>query len=279
MTKAGERGGIDVAFCQLLNARGARILRFGHSATEAGKDVIATDRDGRLCAYQVKAGPIDLARFQSQLPQITMLVEAAVSHPNITGESHLPFFVTSGSISEPVQLLVRSLNDSWEQRGFPRLQLIAGPQLQAEFVELSADFWPLDPPDVRDFLSLYLATGKGDLNRKGFAGFLSSVLHSSADGPKREISRRISAAGIFASYLLEPFQRAEDHWSLFCGWTIVAAHLARAAAMYELPRREWKGHSRLAAARRKELFRPYRRRRYCPTAFARSLSNWTITPA
>lgn len=242
LTKAGERGGIDVAFCQVLLAQGCRILRFGHSSTEAGKDIIAIDRDQKLRAYQIKAGAIDLEKFNAQLPQITMLVEAAVSHPNVSNtERHLPFFVTSGALSEPVQLLVRSLNDSWQRRGFEPLTLVGGPQLHAEFMDLSSDFWPVEPPEVRDFLSLYLAEGKGDLNRKGLAAFLRSMLDETRSYSKAVVSRRIAAAGLFASYLLEPFYRETDHWSCFCGWTIVAAHQARAAELHALPSAVWKG--------------------------------------
>lgn len=242
LTKAGERGGIDVAFCQVLLAQGCRILRFGHSSTEAGKDIIAIDRDQKLRAYQVKAGAIDLEKFNAQLPQVTMLVEAAVSHPNVLStERHLPFFVTSGALSEPVQLLVRSLNDSWQRRGFEPLTLVGGPQLHAEFMDLSNDFWPVEPPEVRDFLSLYLAEGKGDLNRKGIAAFFRSTLDEKGSYSKTVVSRRIAAAGLFASYLLEPFYREADYWSCFCGWTIVAAHQARAAELHALPNAMWKG--------------------------------------
>ena len=59
LTKAGERGGLDVALCQILLARGCKILRAGHSPTEAGKDIIAITPKRELQAYQVKSGNID----------------------------------------------------------------------------------------------------------------------------------------------------------------------------------------------------------------------------
>ena len=240
LTKAGERGGIDVALCQILLAQGCRILKFGHGPTEAGKDIIAVGPNGDLRAYQVKSGPIDLARFERDLPQVTMLVEAAVSHPNVwNGERHLPFLVTSGPFSDPVQSLVRSLNDSWRQRGLRPLTLVGGQQLHADFMELSKDFWPVDPPNVRDFLSLYLAEGKGDLDRKGLAGFLRSFFPKDRSSPKTVIERRIAAAGLFGSYILETFYNNNDHWSLVSGWTMVAAYQAWAAEVHDIAAKKW----------------------------------------
>src|SRR5438552_5768321 len=227
LTKAGERGGIDVALCQILLAQGCRILKFGHGPTEAGKDIIAFGKDGDLRAYQVKSGPIDLAKFERGLGQVTMLVEAAVSHPNVrNGQRHRPFLVTSGSFSDPVQSLVRSMNESWQQRGLQPLTLIGGPQLHGDFMKLSSDFWPVEPPNVRDFLSLYLAEGKGDLDRKGFAAFLRSFFPEDRSSPTTVIERRIAAAALFGSYVLEAFYRNADHWSIFSGWIMVAAYQA-----------------------------------------------------
>lgn len=242
LTKAGERGGIDVALCQILLAQGCRILKFGHGPTEAGKDIIAVGRDGDLRAYQVKSGPIDLARFERDLPQVTMLVEAAVSHPNVRNvERHLPFLVTSGPFSDPVQSLVRSLNDSWQQRGLKPLTLVGGQQLHSDFMELSKDFWPVDPPNVRDFLSLYLAEGKGDLDQKGLAAFLRSFFSENPSSPKTVIERRIAAAGLFGSYILERFYSNDDHWSVFSGWTMVAGYQAWTAEVHDIARKKWIG--------------------------------------
>jgi hypothetical protein len=242
LTKAGERGGIDVALCQILLAQGCRILKFGHGPTEAGKDIIAFGKDGDLRAYQVKSGPIDLAKFERGLGQVTMLVEAAVSHPNVrNGQRHRPFLVTSGSFSDPVQSLVRSMNESWQQRGLQPLTLIGGPQLHGDFMKLSSDFWPVEPPNVRDFLSLYLAEGKGDLDRKGFAAFLRSFFPEDHSSQKTVIERRIAAAALFGSYVLEAFYSNADHWSIFSGWIMVAAYQAWIAELHDVPPKKWMG--------------------------------------
>jgi hypothetical protein len=219
LTKAGERGGLDLAFCQILLARGCKILRAGHSPTEAGKDIIAITHKRQLEAYQVKCGDIDLKAFQEIQPQITNLVEAGILHPSVRGGSkHRPFLVTTGTFKLPVEQTVQGLNNSWRRRGFEPLTLVCGTQLLPEFMALASDFWPVEPPEVRSFLTLYLATGKGDLDHKAFAEFLRRLLPDHGLS-KPVATRRIAAAGLFASYLLECFHRqtASLLVGLICG--------------------------------------------------------------
>ena len=239
LTKAGERGGLDVAFCQILLARGCRILQARHSPTENGKDIITIESDKRLCAYQIKSGDIDLHEFEKIQPQITALVETAILHPNVrAGQEHHSFLVTTGKFTESVETRVQALNAAWKKRKYKPLALIGGTQLHPDFMKLAADFWPEEPSEVSSFFKMYLAEGKGDLDHKLFAEFLRRLL------PEEKLSkpissRRIAAAGLFSSYLLESFNRQGDHWSLFCGWTITAAHQAWAAEVYKLPPKAW----------------------------------------
>lgn len=184
LTKAGERGGLDVAYCQILLAQGCQILRAGHSPTEAGKDIIAIAPNRELRAYQIKSGNIGLKEFEAIQPQITALVEAAILHPSVCrGLEHRSFLVTTGKFSEPVETRVQGFNDAWQRRGFKPLTLIRGTELQPAFMSLAADFWPEEPPEVRAFLALYLAEGKGDFDHKAFAGFLLRLL------PKKKLSK------------------------------------------------------------------------------------------
>lgn len=240
LIKAGERGGLDVAFCQILLAKGFKILRAGHSPTEVGKDIIAISPDKKIHAYQIKCGHIGLKDFEAIQPQVTNLIEAAIIHPSIPrGAKHHSYLVTTGEFKLPVEVTVQALNDAWKGRGHGPLTLIRGSELVPDFMKLAADFWPVDPPEVRSFLTLYLAEGKGDLDHKGFAEFLHRLLPDK-DLSKPIVARRIAAAGLFASYLLESFNRQGDNWSAFCGWTITAAHQAWAAERYGLQDKMWK---------------------------------------
>ncbi|HEV2693402.1 MAG TPA: hypothetical protein VG347_10950 [Verrucomicrobiae bacterium] len=245
LTKAGERGGLDVAFCQILLARGCRVLQARHSPTENGKDIISLEAVNGLCAYQIKSGDIDLTEFEKILPQITALIESAVLHPSVrSGTQHNSFLVTTGKFTESVESRVQALNVSWRRRGYKNLTLIRGTELQPEFVKLASDFWPENPPDTSSFYKLYLAEGKGDLDHKQFAEFLRRLMPEGKLS-KPAVARRIAAAGLFSSYLLEPFNRQGDHWSAFCGWTITAAHQAWAAEVYQLPAKQWESSFQL----------------------------------
>jgi hypothetical protein len=248
LTKAGERGGLDVAFCQLLLSEGCRILRAGHSPTEAGKDIIAIARNKELRAYQIKCGDIGLKDFESIQPQVTNLVMAAVRHPSVAkGVKHYPFLVTTGTFTLPVEETVQGLNDGWQRNGYEPLTLIRGTELQPQFVALAADFWPVELSEVRRFLTLYMAEGKGDLDHVAFAKFLRGIL-SEQKISKPIAARRIAAVGLFASYVLESFHRHNDHWSNFCGWVMTAAHQAWAAEIHQVPPKTWQASFMLSRA-------------------------------
>jgi hypothetical protein len=247
LTKVNERG-FEIPFCQTLVAKGHRILRVGHSPFEDGKDVISLDSKDRLHAYQLKGGAFDLSAMEEHMAQIRALVETSVSHPRVkSGTPHLPFFVTTGAISQPALHRVENLNASFKSRKLPALTLIGGQELLRNFAELSDDFWPIDPPKERAFLTLYLAEGKGDLDKPELAKFLQDLLTVPAKTPKTKVARRISAANIFTSYILREFYKRADHWSIFCAWVIAASHIAWAAKEHKLTNVEWNEAFNLAS--------------------------------
>lgn len=181
-----------------------------------------------------------MKEFEQIQPQVTNLVEASILHPSVrSGSKHLPFLVTTGSFSLPVEATVQGLNDAWRRRGYEPLTLVRGSELLPDFLKLAEDFWPVEPPEARSFLTLYLVEGRGDFDPKAFSKFLRRLLPDKGLS-KPIVARRIAAAGLFASYLLEAFNRQADYWSSFCGWTIVAAHQAWAADVYQLPAKLWK---------------------------------------
>ena len=79
LAKANERL-YQTPFAQSLIAEGMEVLRVAHSPHEHGKDIIAIDRKGKIHAYQLKDGDLDLKGFEKDLGQIIALVEIGV-HP------------------------------------------------------------------------------------------------------------------------------------------------------------------------------------------------------
>lgn len=246
LTKINERG-FELPFCQILLSEGYRILRVGHSPYEDGKDIIAINRKGQICAFQLKGGDLDLETFEKHRGQIHALVEAAVDLPNIkTDKAHYPYFVATGEISAPVLNRVKNLNVAWKRQKLKPLTLIGQKQLHQDFVKISENFWPVAFPDVRAFLGLYLARGEGDLDRPTLADQLSKLLSSDKPFPKTVLSRRMAASNIYTSYILGEFYKKEDSWSILCAWIICSSCIAWAAERDQLPDAMWRSSFNLA---------------------------------
>jgi len=246
LIRARERGGIDHAFGQWLISQGHEILWLGHSRTEFGKDIISISPDGRFHAYQMKDEEIDLKELRSIRDQINELIEVPPVHPRIPhGSSHLAHLVTSALFKEEATLQIRALNEGWAARGKPILEIIGRDGLIPRFVGMSDAFWPEQPSDIRDFFSFYLAEGRGDFDPEKFSAVLHGLLSLSNEPPRRK-AQRLAAVGLLGNYLLNPFEREGDHWSLFRGWTMVAAHQAWFAEREFLPDKDWKPSFKLA---------------------------------
>jgi hypothetical protein len=246
LAKVNERS-YQIPFAQSLVAEGMDILRVGHGSHEHGKDIIAVDENGRIHAYQLKDGNLDVGQFERGLGQITALVETQVEHPAISGHPHhLPWLVISGQTSMPVEDRIRVHNLNWKKRGYKPLGLINGAQLLKKFTRMAANFWPMMPEDSRSLFNLYLADGRDPLDRGSLANLVVSTAAAKRSAPKTETARRLCAANLFASYALSPFYRSENHWELVQGWTITAAQIAWIADRARLREGVWRATFRLA---------------------------------
>ena len=145
----------------------------------------------------------------------------------------------------PAEDRIRVHNSTWKQRGFMPIKLMLGTQLVAKFARMAASFWPQMPEESRSLFSLYLADGKGSLDRDMFAKLFASIAENK-DKPKTEAVRRLSAANLFASYALSPFYGTGNHWEIIQGWTIAAAHISWAAHEAGLEPKRWQPTFRLA---------------------------------
>jgi hypothetical protein len=232
-----ERG-YQTAFGQALLSRGFRVLRISHSPYEHGKDVLGISPENEVHCYQLKDGDIGIKEWEAGYGQICALVETRPSHPALpTDYIYRPFIVTNGTFTDPALDRIIHHNREWERRGYPNLTPISGKELHRDFVNLASDLWPVEPPDVRKFRSLYLVDGRGDFASTDFALFLRTLL--SKNLAPNELERRVAAANLFASYLLGEFYRQEDHWSVFRGWVLTAAHLAWAVERNGRPQGRW----------------------------------------
>jgi len=238
--KANERS-YQTPFAQALIGEGMEVLRVGHSPHEHGKDIIAVDGRGKTHAYQLKDGDLDLKEFEKDFGQITALVETPVEHPSLrSAGQHQPWLVISGNITIPLEDRIRVHNSGWKKRGCTPLRLIVGRQLVAKFAKMSGNFWPQMPEESNRLFNLYLADGKGTLDRDSFFKVISSATAFKTATKKPEAARRIAAANLFASYALAPFYASGNHWELLQGWTMTAAHIAWVGESTKLPPDQWR---------------------------------------
>ena len=86
LTEASERS-YEAAFGQLLVIEGHRVIQGPmHHAHEHGKDMIAWDSEGNLCAYQLKGGKrskLDKAAVDEVQDQLFTAAATAVMHPSL----------------------------------------------------------------------------------------------------------------------------------------------------------------------------------------------------
>ena len=255
LTKARERGGIDLAVGQWLISQGHEVLWLGHSRTEFGKDIISVDPEGTFHAYQVKDEDIDLDGLRKIRAQVSELVEVPIVHPRVPpGSQHVAHLITSGVINEVATIQIRASNEGWLARGLPTVEPIDRNSLVPRFLAMSDEFWPEKPQDVREFFSLYLSRGRGDFDSKRFGSILCGLLPIQDESTRRKV-QRLAAVGLLGNYLLNAFEREGDHWSVFRGWVMIAAHQAWFAMRSELPLKNWRHGFELSLQAAKECLK------------------------
>lgn len=240
LTNANERG-YEVPFCQLLMAEGHRVIHLNrHSPMEQGKDIISLDARGRLCAFQLKCGDIDIKRWRGEIkPEVDALVENIVEHPAVRSGFAVPYLVTNGRLSEPVIAEVANLNRSNRRRRLKPLNVVVGSDLAARFVKCHGQFLPREPADFEAFLRLFLADGRDVLAKRRFAQFLEAQLDPRVLKTASDTARAIASTVVLAAYALSAYQRAENHFAVFEGWVLVAAAIARLAERKRVAKKAW----------------------------------------
>jgi hypothetical protein len=128
LTNAGERGGYEIAFRQLLSFQGHRILhKSSHGPMEQGKDIITIGPDGIPCAYQLKAErDISLTTWRKIKGEVDELLEIPIQHPSVSNDSpnHRAYLVNNGYLKDTVRRLIHDHNRVAKRRGIPELHVI-----------------------------------------------------------------------------------------------------------------------------------------------------------
>ena len=224
LTSTNERG-YEIPFCQCLISEGYTILELSfHGQIEQGKDIIALDKEGVPCAYQLKSGLIDKRVWNNIKAEIDDLIEIPIKYPKLNNEvNHRCILVTNRRITAKVKADITDRNFNFKRKGVPELEIIQGHELLKKFLNIHGTFLPTNVPDLRTFLELFMFDGRELLNKKLFASFLESILFTKGESDL-QLGRKIASSILLTQYVLEPFESQSNHVSIVEGWTILSSY-------------------------------------------------------
>lgn len=232
----------QVAFCQALICEGQDIIyNSRHGSLEHGKDIITKDKSGNINAYQLKTGDVNLSAWRNIKGEIEDLISIPVIHPSIDARIiHKSFLVLNGRISDEVRLLITILNEDniRKDRKYSYLDVIELPALLKKFTEAQGKFIPVEPADFEMFLKYYLADGRDLFKKPIFFDFIEKAIFKGK--AKSDIINSISSSVILTSYLLNNFQKCNNHFAIYETWTSLGALIIRYAFISGLGDNDYK---------------------------------------
>lgn len=108
------------------------------------------------------------------------------------------------------------------------------------FIDAHGAYMPTDRVDVRQFVEFYVIDFSDRLPRKKFATFLERLVAPEAvEGRGRNAKRAIESMVLMGAYIVEQYERAENHVSAAEGWTVVAANILHVAQRENLPANQY----------------------------------------
>ena len=225
LTNAGEKQ-YQSAFCQVLMQQGHRVLRVSkHRSTEEGKDVVSIDRKGQCNAYQLKAGPINVDAWRAIHGELIDLVSIPVKHPSVPRSAgHKAWLVTNGRLADEVHQRIEDLNRDHQERGlgYAFLDVVERDGLLRDFAQAQRRFVPVEPDALQRLLTIFLADGAGQLDKTLLYRVLGEAFFDSPDLSPARATNAVTASVVMLSYLLDPFQRAANHFAVFEAWMILS---------------------------------------------------------
>ena len=249
LIKTNEHGffGYELAFCQLLTGEKHHVVHLTrHGPTEKGKDIISIAPDGMPCAFQLKdvrGSKFKLTAWKKELEQIIELIELPINHPAVTSLKRRVYLVINGDLDEEVLAEINLRNQAASSRQLPKLEVITKGQLISRFMTLHTNLWPIQLEQEKELLELYLANGRGCIEKSKLSRLLTSLLPlapTSIELKKDDLSRCLAGAALFTTYVLSPYAKHGNHVALVEGWVIYLAHLLAIKERYKLEEKYWR---------------------------------------
>jgi len=241
LTNATERS-YQTAFCHLLNAMGYSVIQSTtHGPAEEGKDVIAKDIKGKVTAFQLKRGNINVAEWRKMKSEIEELVELPIRHSSVKQNiKHQPVLVTTGFINEHVQSRIDGQNIRWKSKGFSRLETWIGSELLMKFIQHTGSFIPEPVPEFHRLLGMMVKSGEGQLDKYEFDLILKSILPFGEKKIKgtthKEVLKKVKAAAVIVEFALASFDKSENDFAKIEAYVLFTCYILALKIRYEIRR-------------------------------------------
>lgn len=253
LANASERS-FQVPFCYMLSHQGYTVVHVSsHNAMELGKDVIALDKKGTPCAFQLKGGDVTMRKWRDDVSkQMSDLAFGKIKHPSIASpKRHRPFLVTNGDIDETVQRAIGDINETLKQQRLPQIETRVKGELVADAKALQSDLWPSELVDARDLLEIYMHDGRDIFPKAKLASLLESTLpfektERGKAQPKTACKRAINSAAILTSLVLSNFTEEGNHVAEIEAWTMYVAYALALAERWSLQSKYYEAEINIA---------------------------------
>jgi len=239
LTSTNERG-YEIPFCQYLISEGYTILGISfHGQVEQGKDIIALNKNGTPCAFQLKSGNINQRVWNNIKSEIDDLLEMPIKHPKVDKQSKREcFLVTNGIINDKLKKDIVDRNVGLRKRKLPDLKIYDGPELLSKFIRVNGTFLPTKPPDLKVFLELLMSDGHELPDKRLLSRFLESVLFTKRE-TEPQLRRKIASSILLNQYVMEPYESQKNHIALIEGWVILYSLVLGVVEKFQLAERNW----------------------------------------
>lgn len=219
----GERR-YQPALIQLLISEGWKVLHnTRHGPLEYGKDVIARNPIGILCALQLKGNPgsrLTKNEAQGLIPQFTEAIEVEIptSYGRKPNERHKTILVTNGEIDEEARELFDRVAERVKNPLCPcdDVEYWARGELLSRFSQKVQDIWPVTVEGLSEAIKIFGEDGLSTPLPERIAVSLRAAFGMFTPGMKApEKSSKITSIFLLAEVLKSPWYRTENHHALF----------------------------------------------------------------
>jgi hypothetical protein len=147
--------------------------------------------------------------------------------------------VTNGTINDIVRTNIVDRNKGYKSKGYPELETISKTELLQRFIKVHGSFLPIEfSAEFNLFLQLIISQGEEFLNKDLFITFIESILLAESKN-KLDIKRKISSSILLTKYILQPFEKKENHIAIIEGWTILGSYIFSIIEKSQLEEKSW----------------------------------------